>query len=199
VPASAEFVGEPDRESSRCGFKANSIKLESVHRSSPQSGGKNGLITIMGRSRGAFLGPSGISSSAHYVVELVGLEPSARLLWNAVMSDQLTLFEHQALEHEKGPLLMGIATRGEISVASRRHGKLMPRAGSDSNQQPDSLLSLDVKFTFPEQRTAIAETRLVRINIRQVQGFRVAAPIRLADHRGARPLSRAADAHRLRL
>ena len=36
------------------------------------------------------------------VVELVGLEPTTRVLWNVGVSDQLTLSDTQALELEQG-------------------------------------------------------------------------------------------------
>ena len=61
----------------------------------------------------------------------------------------------------------------------------------------------DAEWRFPGARLEGMKLRINRpsrwVYTRQVRGFGVAAPIRWADHTGARSPSRAADAHRLRL
>src|SRR6266446_9460309 len=50
------------------------------------------------------------------VVELVGLEPTTRVLWNVGVSDQFT-WADTGHSSSKRALLMGISTKGKSSVA----------------------------------------------------------------------------------
>jgi hypothetical protein len=55
------------------------------------------------------------------VVELVGLEPTTRVLWNMGVSDQLTRSDTRP-RARRGPLLMGIFTKGNLGLPSRGMG-----------------------------------------------------------------------------
>src|SRR5712672_3272428 len=55
------------------------------------------------------------------VVELVGLEPTTRVLWNMGVSDQLTRSDTRP-RARRGPLLMGISTKGNLGLPSRGMG-----------------------------------------------------------------------------
>src|SRR5258705_7532008 len=66
--------------------------------------------------------PSRISSVVgDCVVELVGLEPTTRVLWNMGVSDQLTRSDTRP-RARRGPLLMGIFTKGNLGLPSRGMG-----------------------------------------------------------------------------
>src|SRR5260370_18168821 len=53
------------------------------------------------------------------VVELVGLEPTTRVLWNTGVSDQLTLSDTRH-SNSKRAAMMGISTKGNFRLPLRR-------------------------------------------------------------------------------
>ena len=175
------------------------------------------------------------------VVELVGLEPTTRALWNVGVSDQLPWSDTYVSDRSRP-----VQIAGDFVVLADFPGVLMRGAGVRVRPTPlvghpclgplapiqiavDVAIVSDRNFLFPGNREpgcGDAVGMRIRcgrptfrqsgsrinlfgptagrrpecgINMRQVQGFPVAAPIRWADHRGARSPSRAADAHRLRL
>ena len=176
-------------------------------------------------------------------MELVGLEPTTRALWNVGVSDQLTLSDTKHSSSKRPAIDGHFHKSGNLRCARMRGGagrtrtsnQTVMEGGSSPTSSPNgaplrsiwvsvkttfdrrtilALLSLAVKFGFPETENCGCgdEVRMriragvrrfaksgssyqyidcsrplarMRINMRQVRGFGVAAPIRWADHRGA--------------
>src|SRR5882757_8864686 len=76
-----------------------------------EQGCHHGLIKPTGKHQGR-----NSQDARDCVVELVGLEPTTRVLWNVGVSDQLTL-SNTGARARRVPLLMGISTKVEISRA----------------------------------------------------------------------------------
>src|SRR5947209_17342195 len=60
------------------------------------------------------------------VVELVGLEPTIRVLWNMRVFDQLT-WSNNRHSNSRGPLFIDISTNGNLRLPSGREVPGVPR------------------------------------------------------------------------
>src|SRR5258705_7624064 len=170
------------------------------------------------------------------VVELVGLEPTTRVLWNVGVSDQLTLSDTKHSSSKRPAIDGHFHKSGNLRCARMRGGAGRTRTSNQTVSPTSSpkwrttqfgSLPKDVRSTPPIFAPSVSNRKIrfpgkenrgcgdavgmrmrasvrrfansgvminisavrpaagrMRINMGQVRGFGVAAPIRWANHRG---------------